>query len=359
MKKKKKITTKPKRKPAKVKQFTRDERVKLVFGIFFILFSLYLLLALISFLFTWEVDQSFGQTGIFSSPDLKVENWAGKTGAYLGILFIKKWFGIASFIIPFLLLLIGLRLLNIKLLPIGQTVRNGILAIIIFSVTLGYLSGEKTEILGSGLGGGHGYIASIWLNSILGKVGSGFLLVFLNFSFFLFAYKPALSWFTRKKTVRTSDDLKPETSLDEKDDFEIIMNDETESRENPIIDTKSEKAKKTDPHLAFTTKTLGNDSKSSEKDIDIELTVEKKKEEENINGNTVRSVSQEDYDPTLDLPGYQSPTLQLLEDHYSENSRVSKEELLENKNKIVETLRHYKIEIKKIKATIGPTITLI
>ncbi len=256
------------------------------------------------------------------------------------------------------MLLIGLRLLNLKLLPLGRTIRNGILAIIIFSVTLGYLSGDHSEILGSGLGGGHGYIASLWLNSILGKVGSGFLLLFLNFAFFLFAYKPALSWFKRKKTDGVSSTLDPKTAPDEKDDFEIVMNDEIVSEEKPVINSKTEKAKNSDPHLAFTTKSLGGDDKNSEKDIDIELTVEKKKEEENINGNTVRSISQEDYDPTLDLPGYQSPTLQLLEDHYSENSRVSKEELLDNKNKIVETLRHYKIEISKIKATIGPTITL-
>ncbi len=358
VKKKKASTTRNKKKTGKVKQFSRDERVKLIFGIFFVLFALYLLLAFVSFLFTWKVDQSLEHTGIFSSPDIAVENWAGKTGAYLGILFIKEWFGIASFFIPILLLLTGLRLLNLKILPLGKTIRNGILAIILFSVTLGYISGNHTEILGSGLGGGHGYVASIWLNSILGKVGTGFLLFFLNFAFFLFTYKPAMSWFTRKKIIKQASSSSSPVNIGDKDDFEIIMNDEPEIKDNPVSNKRTKKSNESDPHLAFTTKSLGNKDEKKEKDIDVELTVEKKKEEDNINGNTVRSITQENYDPTLDLPGYQSPTLQLLEDHYSENSSVSKDELLDNKNKIVETLRHYKIEISKIKATIGPTITL-
>ena len=65
-----------------------------------------------------------------------------------------------------------------------------------------------------------------------------------------------------------------------------------------------------------------------------------------------------DYDPTLDLSSYKYPTLELLDDHCLRNAEVSNEELISNKNKIVETLRHYKIEITKIRATIGPTITL-
>ena len=157
MKKKKPSPTKRKKNPGKVKRFTRDERVKLVIGICFILFALYLLLAFVSYLFTWQVDQSFEHSGILSTPENTVENWAGKTGAYFGILFINNWFGIASFIIPLILLLVGLHLLNLKLLPLGKTIRNGIIAIIVFSITLGYLSGEHTKILGSGLGGGHGH----------------------------------------------------------------------------------------------------------------------------------------------------------------------------------------------------------
>lgn len=87
----------------------------------------------------------------------------------------------------------------------------------------------------------------------------------------------------------------------------------------------------------------------------IELTINTENEEETVSKNLQ---PEGDYDPTLDLSNYQYPPLDLLEEHSSGNPKVTQEELDENKNKIVETLRNYKIEITKIKATIGPTVTL-
>uniref|UniRef100_UPI00356B277D DNA translocase FtsK n=1 Tax=Draconibacterium sp. TaxID=1965318 RepID=UPI00356B277D len=92
------------------------------------------------------------------------------------------------------------------------------------------------------------------------------------------------------------------------------------------------------------------------KEDDLSLTVAPKLEEEESDGAEPEEL--EDYDPTLDLASFKFPTLELLEDHQFGNAEVKNEELVANKNKIVETLRHYKIEITKIRATIGPTITL-
>ena len=88
---------------------------------------------------------------------------------------------------------------------------------------------------------------------------------------------------------------------------------------------------------------------------DIELTVMADKLEEQLTKNLMPDT---EYDPTLDLSNYQYPPLELLEEHSSGSQKVTAEELEENKNTIIETLRHYKIEITKIKATIGPTVTL-
>jgi len=88
---------------------------------------------------------------------------------------------------------------------------------------------------------------------------------------------------------------------------------------------------------------------------DIELTVIADKLEEQLTKNLMPDT---EYDPTLDLSNYQYPPLELLEEHSSGSQKVTAEELEENKNTIIETLRHYKIEITKIKATIGPTVTL-
>ena len=100
---------------------------------------------------------------------------------------------------------------------------------------------------------------------------------------------------------------------------------------------------------------LGQRGGKEADDDDLEMTVEKVEEETDEN---YEHEGTEDYDPTLDLSNYQFPSIDLLDDHTSGNAEVSNDELISNKNKIVETLRHYKIEITKIRATIGPTITL-
>lgn len=338
--KNKKKLSKSKPGPGKIKRFINDERVKLATGIFFILFALYILMALISYLFTWQTDQSFEFQKVLSSQDIRVENWAGKTGAFLGHTLIHKWFGVSSFFIPALLLLIGFHAIGIKLLALGKTFRICLIGLILLSVTLGYIAGEEAGFLGSGPGGGHGLIVSQWLKSLLGLTGAGLLILFVNFAFILFSYKPAIDWFKKKE----ADKMGSKTGISELDgNFESQSN---------SSETDEDKA---DPHLDFTTKTI--DTENSDKhDNGIELTVEKGHAEEEPS--EIKPLQIENYDPTLDLPGYLQPTIELLEDHHSGESMVSKEELISNKNKIVETLDNYKITINKIKATIGPTITL-
>jgi len=349
MKKKQKKSNKTlKKEPGFLRRFIRDERVRLSTGIFFILLALYLFLALVSYLFTWKTDQSFEYYSIFSRPDLQVNNWAGKTGAWLGNILINHWFGIASFGFPFLFLLTGLNAMKIKLLPLGRAILVTLFGIILLSATLGYLSGSHAAFLGSGPGGGHGYVIQQWLNSILGKTGTGFLIFFLDFAFVIFSYQPAIHWFVKKK---------PDSVKSGKDESDAVEEPEFTVPEEVIEGDKEsqQESKEEDPALVFTTRTI---SKEDNLRDDVELTVEKKHKEDSVKDNKYTTPPMENYDPTLDLPGYQYPTLELLEDHFVENSQVSKEELIDNKNKIVDTLGNYKIQIIKIKATIGPTITL-
>ncbi len=361
MKKKTRSKKTKKRGPGKISRFLRDERLKLAFGIFFILLALFLLLALISYLFTWKADQSFN-SNILSSSEIKVENWAGKSGAWFGNLLIYDWFGLASFIIPVLFILLGLKTLKIKIVSTGKILAKGLAGMILISITLSFLAGKDATYLGSGPGGGHGYMITLWLNSVLGLAGTGLLILFLDFAFLLFTYKPALSWFKRKKTTTqpaSEIEKNRETILPDplEDEMEIIT--PSSAEESPANEESlKQKEKDPDPHLKFTTKTIGKDGKEIKNKTEVELTIEKKVEEDRLNGKNIKPEFLENYDPKLDLSEYQAPSVQLLQDHYSGNSVVSKEELLDNKNRIVETLRHYKIEIVKIKATIGPTITL-
>ncbi len=356
--KKKKKSGKKKQGPGKIINFVRDERVRLVTALFFILFALYLLMALISYLFTWQVDQSFEFQKVFSSQEIMVENWAGKTGAFLAYTLIYQWFGLASFIFPGLLFLIGLFSLEIKLLPIWRTLRISLAGLILLSVSMSYLSGENSVFLGNGPGGAHGLFISSWLKSFLGMTGAGLLILFTDFAYLLFSYKPAIEWFRRKKT---------EIIAEEQD----LIQDETNSWTDTLSgkDDTKDKASETgskdlDPDLS--TKTLNADGqgmpgtipagRKDKQEDGVELTVEKSAGEKELS--ELKPLQTSNYDPTLDLAGYQAPTIDLLEDHHSGDSMVSKEELINNKNRIVETLDNYKISIKKIKATIGPTITL-
>jgi S-DNA-T family DNA segregation ATPase FtsK/SpoIIIE len=227
--------------------------------------------------------------------------------------------------------------------------------------------GDAGGFLGSGPGGGHGYFLSEWFSSILGKVGTIFLLSILILAFALFSFdstlEKILSLINKGKTsagedtwITDQDEITPDESEDEGE-----MDDEAD-------------VGKTDESLQFKTRGtefgdsgIGEDETGTDEtgtdetgkiqdDNEIEMTVEKKQNGEMVDSNTALELK--DYDPTLDLSNYRLPSIELLEEYKSEDTTVSEEELISNKNRIVETLGNYKIQIDKIKATIGPTVTL-
>ncbi|MCK7553819.1 DNA translocase FtsK 4TM domain-containing protein [Chitinophaga sedimenti] len=69
-------------------------------------------------------------------------------------------------------------------------------------------------------------------------------------------------------------------------------------------------------------------------------------------------VTADPYEPTLDLRDYRYPTLEMLESHGSDKIVQDASELEKNKNQIIDTLKNYDIQIQKISATVGPTVTL-
>lgn len=339
-----------------------DERLKIILGIFTLFLAAFLTLAFISYFFTWKVDQSFQYSKVISGVEINVENWSGKAGAHFANLFINKWFGIASFTVPFLLIVIGLRFFNIKLFSIRKTLKLSIFGTIILSVLLGYLFGNLNGYLGSGLGGGHGYFIALWLNSFLGKVGTAFLLTLSIIAFFIFSSKKSIIWSKKLFAELLKTEYKAPENIDNQDKPKENTTKEDEEDSEPEI-TEEE----IDEQLSFTTrrikkeeiaKTQTNREKTSEQDEDIEITIEEKHGEEKLNG-TVKNYQIENYDPTLELSSYKLPPLSLLEQHGDEsNGEIDKEEIIANKNRIVETLANYKIQIDKIKATVGPTVTL-
>lgn len=355
-----------------IRTFTKDERVRIALGLFIIGFGLLLLVALISYFFTWEADQSMVENAGTFGTDTHVQNWAGKIGASLAHVFMNKWVGISSLVFPFLFILFGIRLMGVHVQRLGRTTLYCITGALLVSVTLGYLSGSHPEYLGSGPGGQHGYFISRWLNNLLGLPGTGILLLVLDLTFLFFTI-PATFHLFKKKVVeeikaRTNKDkeagtvaaavpAEPELPKDKTEKLREDIGYEIEGNSvNLLLETTKNKEK---IELAET---------GSEEELIPEGSFEQEEEmiPENMEGNGFDEDNEfpegfqnlPPYDPRADLSSYRFPTLSLLDEHKSENSEVSNEELIRNKDKIVETLGNYKIPIDKIKATIGPTITL-
>lgn len=348
--------------------FYKDERFTYSLGLILIFFALYMTLSFISYFFTWQADQSFEWQEALSPADIKVSNWAGKFGAEMAILFISKLFGLAAFSIPFLILLIGFRLISLSLLPLWKTFRLSIIATILLSVILGFIFGNGNGFLISGPGGNHGYFVSQWLNSFVGKAGTAFILLIFSSTFIIFSSKKSLIWaknfITKLKTKKTKTE----------EDIRIDTDNTNENVEEIVVEVKKDEVEEidlTEVNSDVEINTFADDTppKTDDNGFEIDHKIIKKEKEEieaelNIdhgvkeNLSNKKRVELDDYDPTLDLENYKLPTIDLLEDHKSSEIPISDEEIIENKNKIVETLSNYKIQIDKIKATVGPTVTL-
>lgn len=340
--------------------FLTDERLKIIFGIFILFLSAFLTLAFFSYLFTWKADQSFEFQNVFSLADITVENWSGKAGAFFANVFMNKWFGISSFTLPFILLVIGLRLLKFRWFPLRKTIKLLLITTILVSIVLGYLFGTANGFLGSGLGGGHGYIISQWLNSFIGKTGTAFLLIVSILAFALFTSNKVVEWMKALIEKLFTKNIKPgEENIADNSIPEALF-------EEPKINEEDIVEEEIDDNLVFTSRKKEipvvrekpNINVSLTEDNNIELTIEETVHpNDTVDG--IKNLELQDYDPTLELSSYKLPTLDLLDD-YSKNSdgQINKDEIIANKNRIVETLANYKIQIDKIKATVGPTVTL-
>lgn len=341
--------------------FVSNERFQKIFGLTLLLFSVYLAIAFTSFAFTWEVDQDKVLGNLFSS-DVKVENWLGKFGAFLSHIFIHKWFGVASYIFAFLAFISGLRIaFNIGLINIGKAYAYSFFFLIFISITLGYIFSDSLFYLG----GAFGYTMSNKLNGLLGYAGTGVLLFFAFIVFLVAAFnisfdlskKPSgndekevapLENIENKIAVNTlKEEVKTEDNLISKDDSFEITNHENH---DIIEEVAKEEFIKDDVVLSI-----------DESGVQFIVESNDKKEEEFSPELLAEALMAQvgEYDPTLDLSSYQFPPMELLENYGgSKDIVINTDELKANKDRILKTLGDYGIEIEKIKATVGPTVTL-
>ncbi len=332
-----------------VVSFFRDERFRYAMGIVFLLVALFMLISLISYLFHWKTDQDFEWSRVLSEAEIQVENQGGKMGAWLSNLFINKWFGLASFLSPAILTFLAMALYRIKIISTWKAIRNCLILIILLSVSLGVLFGDGNGILGSGPGGAHGFFISRWLLSSIGYAGTIFLLLIFYFALLLFT-TGFLGW-AKNKSISLPFERKEYADQEEAPAFSEEEEPEVENfQEEEPFEVSSRKEELVDE--------IADSPAAEEADKnDVEMMVE---DVSGINPDEINpgEGALGEYDPTLDLAKFRFPPLGLLLDYDQEESTVSNEELISNKNRIVETLGNYNIKIDKIKATIGPTVTL-
>lgn len=327
------------------KSFFENRQTHIILGSFLLIFSMFLLLAFISYFSNWQRDQS--TIDEFGNKLVIAENLLGKIGAVIAHFIIYKGFGVSSFYIPILLFLTGVCfLLEINLKRISKFWFWGLLAMVWFSAFFGFAL-PKNDILG----GVVGYELNDYFKIYIGKIGIG-----LALSFFALIYIVIRVKLTPEHLIKLFKSDKKESIISEQEITAPI------AKASNIIDFSNNKQAQINDKDDSDDNVLDKMShdKALVKDFDVKIEIEKPLEEdiidENLSDKILKNFGQ--FDPKLELSNYKFPGLDLLREYKNEHITIDQEELEANKNKIVETLNNYKIGIASIKATIGPTVTL-
>jgi len=396
-------------------KLAKDERTWKIIGTVSLLISIFLFIAFVSYLFTWDDDQSQvmnkGIAFLFENDkDSQVSNLLGRLGAYASHNLMYNGFGLASFLFCTFFFVVGINLLfNRKVFSIWRNLKYVTIGLLLVSISLSFLF----SFAGFPYGGKVGNMISSWMIGLLGTIGTAALLVVVGVSYLIWQFNPTFNLPQRKPTTVPqspangfeedkklvpavngksvndlyADETKPagEKANVLKGDGSMVVNmDDEENDSGLTLTEKDESEQETDedddeltadesviekeipneilhkhdlsiePAIKETPK---KQDKQPEENIELEIksSPEEPKEEE------PKEKGYSDlppYEPTLDLRDYKYPKVELLETYGSEKIVQDPTELEANKNQIIATLRNYDIEIQKIFATVGPTVTL-
>ena len=342
-------------KKSKIFSFGNEKRKlnssqKLFIGSTLIVISFVLFISFTSYFFSGNSDQS---TLIqFTNKDVNPENWMSKVGAFLADLFLHKGFGISSYIICFLTFISGLFVLMDS--NKAKLIKHwfwGILIMVWISLLFGLINLETGKFSGI-----VGFESNLFLKSYIGNIGTSFLLLLSAIFYLTFRLKVGVdsfkNWFTFKSKKQEESFITNLDDIESKEPVDIIEN----NTDNPILETNNNDQKELvlDKNL----KDENNEKSLNDDEITIEIkeTFQEESETDNLSKKLVKDFGL--FDPKLELASFKFPNLDILKKYDSEGITINKEELEENKTKIVNTLNNYKIGIESIKATIGPTVTL-
>ena len=399
----------------------KDERIPKLIGVIALFLAVCLAIAFLSYLTSWKVDQDkihiLSWSTVFEK-DLGMNNYLGRFGAITSHLFFYWGFGLPSIVVVFLLVKLGLDLIRRKsLVPFLLTTRNSIVGMAFFSLLLEFLFRDSSFTWG----GAFGESTCYWLSNFVGSAGLFILLFFTILAYLMWQINPnlndlkiatpnfsggSLRFRDLFKAIEDTDiagstpatnDIKPSIATDQrarhseaqpendKPYVALRPSSQRSDSEGPIPGTDNPKEQNATSEMEFAVpeglsskpkrnkfdptqlkmelaepvpnvdkgegkpldRSFGEEAPSAAPTVTKQMEVEKDSEDH-----------KEPYDPTLDLSNFKMPTLELLKSYEDQNIEIDRSELEANKDQIIETLLNYKIEITKIRATIGPTVTL-
>ena len=369
----------------RIGNFTKSETTHFVIGLICVIFAVYLLLAFTSFFFTGAADQSIlnhEQPGELMQTTNQVKNYAGARGAQLSEHLINGCFGIASYLIVLFLAVLGMKLMRAYQFRIWKWFMSCTVIMIWFSIALGYVFDGTFADSFVYPGGLHGYNVSRWIASQIGPTGLGLLLLVTAILFFVYLTRETM------RIVRKT--LHPEFKFKKKEKGTPAAKEPTkqpieeeETEPEPILEPTYTEPKPVEVNFNLPKEEKPEEEENPEKfpfeqpqvsneetvepaqpEVEIVEAIEEEETPFTIGDNhteedeAYKGPTLEPYNPRLDLENYKFPHLNLL-DHYDDtDNNIDMEEQNANKDRIIEVLRSFDIEISSIKASVGPTVTL-
>lgn len=340
---------------AKLFSKINTKRVKFFCGLFFLIVSIFTFYSLVSYLFTWSDDQSLLFRDDILSNSVNADNSGGKVGFLWSNFLISKLFGLGAFVIPFFFAGVALYCFKHKKINLVRLFFLTLFGSIVLSMFFSYVFSlvELEALFGEGAGGSYGHYINKWMCSMLGSLGTGMVIVALIIVWLVLMNNKfidkILSLFDKLVPQKKEKEVK---AIEEGSEYENRDDNGDEEVDEEAIGTSSEKR---DEASIDSEEIVAENGDEGEAPLDLppveviptaEITFESDGE------------YREKYDPRLSLSNYKFPTTELLEDYREQWYDVSPEELEKNNQKIVTTLRNFGVEVSKISARKGPTVTL-
>lgn len=367
----------------------RHEKINFVVGILLLVVACFMFFSFVSFFTSGSADVSCiesPKTGEMANTNGEFSNYCGSLGAYCAYFFVKQCFGFAAFCIPLMLVVLAFKLMQIYNIKFGKWFLLSMLFMVWASIAMSKI---LTSLLGDSFfnpGGDHGLYVCKSIENVVGEPGLIGILAIFAIAFLTYLSNKTIIYIRKFFYLPQKLKRKPEPETDTVENEEVEELIQTPEETQPVEEVEEEANEETAEEITFDDDSINNlndvpeeddfinidveqeeiqeeeiDDEEQDDDDSLDMDIDTGNDEEKASGNNVTPEMDEmlPYDPKRDLENYRYPTLDLLK-KYDNDSRpvIDMEEQTANKDRIVNVLRNFGVEISSIKATVGPTITL-